>query len=114
MTNPLRPICKSVTKTPQDTLADFEKYAISQGSTHAKRYFNNTFNNIIYKILNIPKADHDRTLWTQERTIHVAIIESVIAASYKESMRESIPYRETYARAKSEATIFFQRLSEIH
>lgn len=92
-----RCLSKQIRKKEADRIKEFIDYAISQGSTHAERYYT-SFSKLADKAAGIEEGGRD--IANLEQLNKLTIIEQIIQVCIQEGMRRKIDYKEIYQNCK--------------
>lgn len=92
-----RCLSKQIRKKEADRIKEFIDYAISQGSTHAERYYT-SFSKLADKAAGIKEGCRD--IANLEQLNKLTIIEQIIQVCIQEGMQRKIDYKEIYQNCK--------------
>ena len=92
-----RCLSKQIRKKEEDRIKEFIDYAISQGSTHAERYYT-SFSKLADKAAGIKEGCRD--IANLEQLNKLTIIEQIIQVCIQEGLQRKIDYKEIYQNCK--------------
>lgn len=90
----IRQETKQVRKNETDMIQKFVDYAVSQGSTHAKRYYEH-LTNLANKRCGIETGERDKA--GQKTLLRLKSLETLIDMRLETLMNSDIPYKEVFA-----------------
>lgn len=99
---------KAARRSLTDVIKDWVDYAIKQGSTHAKHYYEN-----VSKLVNRIVGISDRDTATTYQLLQVGYVESLFGKLIEQCMGIGMAYRDIYAECKRFAERFVSMLNPV-
>lgn len=98
-----RVFAKDIRKREADVIKQFVDYAISQGSTHASRYYI-AFSKLADKAIGIEQGNRD--IVTAEQLCRLSMVEQIIETGIRTGMQQKEPYKEIFKVCKQRVDQF--------